>query len=143
MATHTVTADHKEGMHFTADVNGYKIEINTDDPKDGNAPAGTRPKILMLVSLAGCTAFDVVTILDKMRVSYSDFSVKVDGNLTDPASENEPQIYDGFKIHYHIRVNKADEPKVEKAVKLSKEKYCGVSRMLEKIGPVTYDISYL
>jgi putative redox protein len=143
MAVNTIKAYHKGGTHFTADINGYKIEIGTDDPKEGKAAANTRPKVLMLVSLAGCTAFDVVSILDKMRVEYSDFSVGVEGNLTEPANENEPKVYDAFTIVYSIKVKKEDEHRVQKAVKLSKEKYCGVSKMLEKIGPITYRILYL
>ena len=143
MAVNTIKADYKGGMHFTADVNGYKIEIGTEQPKEGEAPTSTRPKILMLVSLAGCTAFDIVTILNKMRVEFSDFTVQVDGNLTEPDNENDPKVYDAFTIHYTIKVKKEDEPKVQKAVKLSKEKYCGVSKMLERVAPIKYDIRYL
>lgn len=138
MAVNTIKATFNSGMNFTADVNGHKIEIDTDEAGGGNN-IGTRPKALMLVSLAGCTGFDIVSILNKMRVSFSDFSISVDGHLT----ETEPKIYDTVVINYTIKVSKEDEPKVEKAVKLSKEKYCGVSKMFEAFAKVSSEIKYL
>ncbi len=137
MAANTITARYNSGMHFTANVNGYKIEI--DKSETGEGGIGTRPKVLMLVSLAGCTGFDVVSILNKMRVEFSDLDINVEGHLT----ETEPSVYDEIVINYNIKVNRGDEPKVEKAVRLSKEKYCGVSRMFESFAAVSFKINYL
>jgi putative redox protein len=138
MAVNTINAVFKSGMNFTADVNGHSIEIDKDEAGGGNN-TGTRPKALMLVSLAGCSGFDVVGMLNKMRINFSDLSIKVDGRLT----ETIPQIYDDVVIHYTIKVKKEDEAKVEKAVKLSEEKYCGVSRMFESFAKVSFKINYL
>ncbi len=138
MASNNISAVFKGGMNFTAEVNGHKIEIDTEETAGGKN-IGTRPKALMLVSLAGCTGFDVVSILNKMRVNFSDLSVNVEGHLT----ETEPKIYDKVHLNYSIRVKKEDEEKVLKAVKLSKEKYCGVSKMFESFAKVTFDIKYL
>ncbi|MEO5650557.1 MAG: OsmC family protein [Ginsengibacter sp.] len=138
MAVNTINAVFKSGMNFTVDINGHKLEIDTDEAGGGNN-TGTRPKVLMLASLAGCTGFDIVSILNKMRVKFSEFSIKVDGHLT----EAEPKTYDEVVINYTIKVNKADEFKVEKAVKLSKEKYCGVSKMFESFAKVGFKIIYL
>jgi putative redox protein len=74
-----------------------------------------------------------------MRVNFSDFSVDVEGHLT----ETEPKIYDAVHLNYSIKVNKEDEEKVLKAVKLSKEKYCGVSKMFESFAKVSFEINYL
>jgi putative redox protein len=93
----------------------------------------------MLVSLAGCTGLDVVPILNKMRVNFTDFSINVEGHLT----ETDPKIYDQVLINYSIKVNKEDEEKVLKAVKLSQEKYCGVTRMFESFAKVSFEINYL
>ena len=138
MATSSITAKFNSGMNFTANVNGHKIEIDTETDKGGNN-LGTRPKALMLVSLAGCTGLDVVNMLNKMRVTFSDLLISVDGHLT----ETEPALYDAVVVKYTIKVKKEDEPKVEKAVKLSKEKYCGVSRMFEKFATVSSEINFL
>jgi putative redox protein len=138
MASNNISAVFKGGMNFTAEVNGHKIEIDTEEAAGGKN-IGTRPKALMLVSLAGCTGFDVVNILNKMRVAFSDLSVNVEGHLT----ETEPKIYNAVHLIYSIKVNKDDEEKVLKAVKLSKEKYCGVSKMFESFAKVSFEIKYL
>ena len=138
MATSTITAKLNSGMNFTANVNWHKIEIDTEIDKGGNN-LGTRPKALMLVSLAGCTGLDVVNMLNKMRVNFSDLLITVDGHLT----ETEPALFDSVVVNYTIKVNKEDEPKVEKAVKLSKEKYCGVSKMFESFAKLSSTINYL
>lgn len=138
MAVNTINATFKGGMNFTAEINGHKIEIDTDEA-GGGKNIGTRPKALMLASLAGCTGLDVVSMLNKMRVDFSDLSINVEGHLT----ETEPKIYDKVAINYTIKVSKEDESKVEKAVNLSKEKYCGVSKMFEAFAKVTSEINYL
>ena len=138
MAANKINAVFKGGMNFTAEINGHKIEIDTDEAGGGNN-IGTRPKALMLVSLAGCTGLDVVGILNKMRVNFSDFSINVQGHLT----ETDPKIYEEVLINYSIKVNKEDEEKVLKAVKLSQEKYCGVTRMFESFSKVSFKINYL
>ena len=139
MAVNRINAVFKGGMNFTADLNGHKIEIDTDEAHGGKN-SGTRPKVLMLASLAGCTGLDVVSMLNKMRVNFSNFSISVDGHLTET---EEPKIYDAVTINYSIKVNKEDEAKVLKAVTLSEEKYCGVSKMFSFFAKVSFKIIYL
>jgi len=138
MAVNTIDAVFKGGTNFTVGVNGHTIEIDTDE-LSGGENKGSRPKILMLVSLAGCTGLDVVGILKKMRVDFSDFSINVEGHLTDSI----PTTYHKVIVHYSIKVAKEDEPKVVKAVKLSEEKYCGVTKMFHAFADVSSDITYL
>ncbi len=138
MASNTIKVSYNSGMNFSADMNGHILQIDTD-VASGGTNLGPRPKMLMLASLAGCTGFDVVSILNKMRVQFSDFTISVEGNLTD----TEPSLYDKITLLYSIKVKKEDEPKVEKAVKLSKEKYCGVSRMYESFAKVVFTINYI
>ena len=138
MAVNSIKADYISGMNFSANINRHTIQIDTDAAGGGN-DLGPRPKALMLVSLAGCTGFDIVSILNKMRVEFADFSISVDGNL----SESEPVIYDNVAILYSINVDEEDRLKVEKAVKLSKEKYCGVSKMFEYFAEISFKIDYL
>ena len=139
MAVNTIKAVFKGGMNFTADLNnGHRIEIDTEEARGGKN-IGTTPKVLMLTSFAGCTGLDVVSMLNKMRVNFSDLSISVDGHLT----ETEPKIYDAVTINYSIKVNKEDEAKVLKAVTLSEEKYCGVSKMFKAFAKVSFKIIYL
>lgn len=138
MKTQSVNAVFKSGRNFAVSVNGHTIQIDAT-PENGGRDIGPSPKIFMLLSLAGCTGFDIVSILQKMRVSFSDLSIRVDGNLT----EGDPSVYDKVSIHYTVRMADEDKPKMEKAVSLSKNKYCGVSRMFEAFAEVGFQIHYL
>ena len=138
MAMKNVRAVYNGGMNFSADIDGHVIQIDTTEENGGNN-LGPRPKALMLAALSGCTGFDIVSILNKMRVSFSDFSVNSIANSTDES----PSVYDEVNIIYTIRVQETDEEKVEKAVHLSKDKYCGVSRMFESFARVTFEIDFL
>jgi Predicted redox protein, regulator of disulfide bond formation len=124
-----------DGMAFESELNGHTIRIDASKENGGNE-TGPRPKALILVSLAGCTAMDVVSILKKMRMSYDSFTVDVESNKSD----EHPVVYTDFKIVYRFKGKELDREKIEKAVSLSQERYCGVSAMCQNIGPVSYEI---
>lgn len=114
----------------------FRVDGNHDEVNS----TGFRPKALILSSLAGCTAIDVVELLKKMRVDFSDFKITVSGNLT----EEHPKIYDTVTLNYNIRlVNQNDRDKVQKTVDLSQEKYCGVSAMVRTFAKLDIAINYL
>jgi len=117
----------KKGMAFETELNGHKIVIDADEAVGGN-DLGPRPKPLMLLALAGCTGMDVVSILKKMRVELDDFNVEVIANSTD----EHPKHYDEMKVIYKFRGKDLDEDKINKAVNLSEERYCGVSFVYRK-----------
>ncbi|MGB4844656.1 MAG: OsmC family protein [Ferruginibacter sp.] len=134
MATHSVTTVFNRNMLFTANVTGFDVLMN-----DGEDDNGASPKQMMLASLAGCTGMDVVSMLRKMKVDFSDYSMVVDADLTD----EHPKIYNKVKLTYKIRLAAEDQLKMEKAVTLSKEKYCGVSAMFTAFAELTTEIIYL
>jgi putative redox protein len=138
MATNTITSVYKGGMTFNTAIKNHNVIIDSDKASGGN-DLGTSPKILMLVSLAGCTGLDVVGILNKMKVSFSDFSINVHAHLTG----TEPKIYDDVTLTYTIKINKQDEGKVQKAVALSQDKYCGVSEMFRAFAKLSHHIEFL
>jgi len=125
----------KEKMIFQSDVDGHIITIDAS-PEFGGTDAGPRPKNLLLISLAGCTALDVISILNKMKVELKSFNVKVEGEVED----QHPQSFKNFHIIYEFSGNNLPLDKLQKAVDLSQEKYCGVSATLKKGVPVTYEI---
>jgi putative redox protein len=131
----TVNVSLKEKMAFEVEVNGHKIIIDADE-KVGGKNMGPRPKPLMLAALGGCTAMDVVSILRKMRVNFENVNVKVDGELT----EEHPRHF--YKIHLTYEFTGRDLPleKLEKAVNLSQDKYCGVSYSYMKAMELTHEI---
>ena len=138
MATNTITSVYQGGMAFKADVKGHDVIIDLAEASGGNN-LGSSPKILMLVSLAGCTGVDVVDILNKMRVRFSDLSINVHAHLT----ETDPKIYDDVTVTYSIKVDKKDQGKVQKAVTLSQDKYCGVSEMFRAFAKLSHTINFI
>jgi len=138
MATNTINSVFQGGMSFKSTVKGHDVIIDLDKAAGGN-DLGTSPKILMLVSLAGCTGLDVVSILNKMKVTFSELSIKIHANLT----ETDPKIYDDVMVTYTIKVDKQNEEKVEKAVNLSQDKYCGVSEMFRAFAKLSHTIEFL
>ena len=128
----------KENMSFETEMNGHKIILDAD-PAVGGENKGPRPKPFMLLALAGCTGMDVISILKKMRVEVESFNVKVEGNLT----EEHPKQYDKMHVIYEFKGKNLPMEKIEKAVNLSEERYCGVSAMYKKAIPLTTEIRIL
>ena len=138
MDTHFVSTSLTSGRAFTSDINGHKI-LTDSGIADGGNNEGPGPKRLMLVSLAGCTGIDIVNILTKMKVVFSDFVIETEGTL----SEEHPKIYQEVRVRYKIKLEEADRVKMEKAVQLSAEKYCGVMAMFRAFAKVQTEIIYL
>ena len=137
MDKHSVKTAFNHNLAFTAKIGDYDVPMDTSDENTSNF--GPSPKKLMLASLAGCTGIDVVSILNKMKVSFSDFSIEIEAGLTD----EHPKIYKDVKMIYQIKVAETDQPKMEKAVLLSQDKYCGVSAMFKAFSNVSWEIIYL
>jgi putative redox protein len=125
----------KKGMAFETELYGHKLTVDADQSNGGN-DLGPRPKALMLVALAGCTGMDVVSILSKMRVDLADLNVKVEGEMT----EEHPKHFTSLHIVYEFWGSDLPMEKLEKAVSMSDERYCGVSATLKKGIPVTHSI---
>lgn len=119
---HIVDMAWTDKMAFETDMDGHKVVIDATE-EVGGSDLGPRPKKLMLTALAGCTGIDVVMILKKMKVELEAFNVIVEGELT----EEHPKYYNKLTIVYQFKGKDLPMDKLEKAVKLSEEKYCGVS----------------
>lgn len=128
----------KENMAFEAEVNGFKIMLDAE-PTVGGENKGPRPKPLTLVSLAGCTAMDVISILKKMKIEPDYFNVSAEGDLT----EEHPKYYHKIHLIYEIKGKDVDPEKVEKAVSLSQDRYCGVNALLRSGAEITHEIRVL
>ncbi|MDX9942493.1 MAG: OsmC family protein [Bacteroidales bacterium] len=124
-----------EDLVFEVDTDGQKMMIDAN-MEQSDKPRGFRPKALMMVSLAGCTAIDVIDILNKMRVPIEGLSISVDGKLRDEL----PKDYRSMHVTYVFRGKDLSREKLERAVELSKEKYCGVSATLVRAIELTYEI---
>lgn len=132
---HTTKAVWRGDMSFDIDLQGFNIRVDADESVGGKNQ-GPTPKPLMLTSLAGCTGMDVVSILGKMQMPYDRFEIEIDGDTTD----EHPKVYKRIRVDYKFWGSELDEKKIEKAVKLSQERYCGVSATLRELAEVDYEI---
>jgi putative redox protein len=110
-------------------------EINLD----GNKENGFSPKALLLSALAACSGIDVVEILIKMRVAFSDFEIDTEAEQT----TEHPKVFKEIMLTYKLKSDISNEEKIKKAIDLSLEKYCGVSAMLKKNSPIHYKLHLL
>lgn len=132
---HIIKTEWKGDMAFEADVNGHKVMMDATTDGGGHN-LGPGPKKLMLVALSGCTGMDVVSILKKMRVALEKCSIEVQGDVT---GENPKQY---FKMHviYEFTGKNLPLDKLQKAVRMSEETYCGVGAVYRKAMEVTSEI---
>jgi len=105
----------------------------------GGEDGGSRPTELVLIGLGGCTAMDVVSILSKMKQDVTDFEIKLHADKTD----THPKIFKDIVLEYVLTGHNLDHDAVEKAVMLSKEKYCSVQAMLRKTTDIEIKITIL
>ena len=128
----------KQGMSFTGTADtGFSVPLGAEQAV-GGADDGFRPLELMAISLAGCTAMDVISILRKKQQAVSGFEVQVQAQR---ATEH-PRVFQQARIIYQVSGQKIDESAVLRAIELSALKYCPAQAMLSKVFPMelTYEI---
>lgn len=133
--THEVSCKRVTRLAFNAHIDSHLVRMDTDR-QYGGLDEGPQPKPLLLAALAGCTGMDVVSLLQKMHVPFDDIDLIVTGELT----EEHPRYYRKIHVVYELYGPDLDEEKIEKAVRLSQEKYCGVSYMLRQAAELTWEI---
>src|ERR1700683_1460529 len=125
-------ATWKQNQEFEAvATSGHRIVM------DGDKKAGNSPMELVLIGLCGCTGYDVVSILKKKREGFTSLEVRAEAER----AVEPPSVYTDIKLIYRIG-GKVSRKAVEDAVRLSKEKYCSVSAMLQKTATITTEIEY-
>lgn len=124
-----------ENMAFESEVNGHKIIIDAKS-EFGGEDRGPRPKPLMLAALGGCTSMDVISILKKMRVELKSLNVIVEGEL----SEEHPKRFTKMHVIYEVEGENLPMEKIQKAVTLSEDQYCGVSAVYKEVMEITSEI---
>ena len=135
--TNKVTTEWQSDLHFVSDTEGGNLVLDADEAVGGKG-LGLRPKPLMLVSLSGCTGMDVASLLKKMRAEVEEFKVVVEGELT----EEHPKVYKKVVVHYYFKDKDYKKDKIEKAVDLSVNRYCGVFEMFRQFSDITHQIHY-
>ncbi|MBP7081806.1 MAG: OsmC family protein [Rhodocyclaceae bacterium] len=125
---------HNDGMSFIAETGSGHILAMDGAPEGGGRNLAPRPMELLLAGTGGCTAYDVVLILKRGRHAVTDCEVK----LTADRAETDPKVFTRINMHFIVRGRNLRLETVEKAIKLSAEKYCSASLMLGKTAEITH-----
>ena len=128
----TAKATWVDHHHFTGIADsGHAIDV------DGDKAGGNSPMELVLIGLCGCTGYDVVSILQKKREPFTTLEVRAEAER----APDPPSVYTEIKLIYRVG-GRVSQKAVEDAVRLSEEKYCSVSTMLQKTARITIEIEY-
>lgn len=137
MAMHEIETQWMGKMQFNALINGHTVVMDATQ-KSGGEDTGPIPKPFILAALSGCTGMDIIALLRKSNQLIDDLSMTVTGEL----SKQAPIEYVSIHILYTCKGNETVKDAVLNAITDSQEKYCGVSNMLKKALPVTWEINF-
>jgi putative redox protein len=124
-----------EGRAFVGESGSGHAVVMDGPPESGGRNLGIRPMEMLLLGMGGCTGFDMVMILEKARQPVEDCEVEV----TAERAEAVPKVFTRIHVHYRVTGRGLNPAQVERAVRLSTEKYCSASIMLAQAAEVTHD----
>ena len=124
-----------DGVSFVGESETGHAVVLDGAPENGGRNIGMRPMEMLLVGMGACTSFDVVTILKKARQPILNCVAEIDAERADEI----PKVFTKIHVHFVITGNNLNETQVERAVKLSAEKYCSASIMLSKSVDISHD----
>ncbi len=131
----TARARFDGGMRFIAESgSGHQLVMDTADEKEGGQNSGFSPMELPLVALIGCVGMDLVSILRKQRQAVTGYELAVRGTR----AEEHPQVYTAITVEHTITGRDLKRAAVERALELSRTRYCSVSAMLGKTAEITH-----
>jgi putative redox protein len=122
-------------MSFVGESGSGHSVVMDGAPEAGGRNLGVRPMEMLLLGLGGCSSFDVVMILQKSRQAISDCEVLLEAER----ATEDPKVFTRIHLHFIVKGHNLSAEKVERAVKLSAEKYCSASMMLGKTAEITHD----
>jgi putative redox protein len=126
-----------DGMRFVGESGSGHAVVMDGAPDSGGRDLGIRPMEMLLLGLGGCTAFDVVLILKRRREPVTDCVVEIEAER----AESDPKVFTRIHLVYTLTGRGLSPAKVERAIKLSKEKYCSASIMLGAVAEISHELS--
>ncbi|OQS45933.1 OsmC family protein [Chromobacterium violaceum] len=124
-----------DGVCFMGETGSGHAVVMDGAPEGGGRNLGPRPMELVLLGTAGCTSYDVITILKKSRQNVRDCWVDIQADRADA----DPKVFTRIHFHFVVVGRELKPDAVERAIKLSAEKYCSASIMLAKTADITHD----
>jgi putative redox protein len=128
-----------DNMTFVGESGSGHAVVMDGAPEHGGRDMGVRPMEMLLLGLGGCTAFDVVMILNKSRQKFVDCHVEIEAER----AEEVPKVFTRIHAHFVVSGKGLDPAKVKKAVNLSAEKYCSASKMFETAAQMSHDFEII
>lgn len=128
-----------DNMTFVGESGSGHAVVMDGAPEHGGRDMGVRPMEMLLLGLGGCTAFDVVMILNKSRQKFVDCHVEIEAER----AEEVPKVFTRIHAHFIVSGKGLDPAKVKKAVNLSADKYCSASKMFEASAQMTHDFEII
>ncbi len=128
-----------DNMSFVGESESGHSVVMDGPPESGGRNLGVRPMEMVLLGMGGCTAFDVVLILQRQRQEITDCQVE----LVSERADEVPKVFTRIHVHYIVKGKNLDAKKVARAVDMTAEKYCSVSIMLAKTVAVTHDFEII
>lgn len=128
-----------EQASFLGETESNHAVLMDGPPTAGGRNLGPRPMEMLLLGTGGCTCFDVVSILKKSRQAVSDCYVELDAER----AETDPKVFTKIHMHFVVKGKDIKPEVVEKAIKLSAEKYCSASIMLGQTAAITHDFEVI
>ena len=126
-----------DGRAFVGESGSGHAVVMDGAPESGGRNIGIRPMEMLLIGLGGCTAFDIVMILERMREKVTALDIALEAER----AAEDPKVFTAVKLIYKIRGHKLKPANVERAVNLSAEKYCSASIMIGKTATITHDFT--
>ena len=124
-----------DGMLMVGKSDSGHAIVMDGPPEIGGENLGVRPMEMLLLGMTGCTVIDVISTLKKMREDVVDCQTQVNADR----SEEYPKVFTNIHVHFVLRGKQLNPLKVDKAIKLSAEKYCSASIMIGKTAIITHD----
>ncbi|HCA26809.1 MAG TPA: OsmC family protein [Betaproteobacteria bacterium] len=125
-----------EGVSFLGETESSHAVLMDGSPEIGGRNLGPRPMEMLLLGAGGCSSVDVILILKKARQDITDCVVDIQAER----APNDPKVFTNIHLHYVVTGKNLNPVHVERAIKLSAEKYCSVSIMLGKTAEITHDV---
>lgn len=129
-----------DAVHLRAEnEQGNIVDIDGSEAVGGEGK-GARPMQLLLMGLGGCSSMDLLSILKKQKVVLEDFNIDINAERD---TENTPSLFTKINIEFQFKgeIGEKELKKINRATSLSMDKYCSVSKIMEKTADITYSIS--
>lgn len=130
-----VSTTYKGGLRFESGEGAARVVMDAVPEAGGRGEAPT-PKAMVLQGLVGCTGLDVAALIEKAGIRFEDLVVEAEASQT----RTTPKVFDRIALTYRVKADPADRPAIEKAIKASQTRFCGVSEMLRKTAAIDWTL---